>query len=254
MFISSELPEILGLSDRIYVMQSGRITGELPGPGTTEEQVLEPGHGRAPRHAPSSARAPRPAGASMSETQAARRATERPARLARGSAGQRPRRRCAASSARSASTTCRSSSRWRSSIIVIVITRRQPLFLTWQNLMNSLSPEHRHRGPAGHRRDRGHRRRRPRHLGRLHRLRGVGDRGDRPSSRACHRRFDPACRVDAGWPLIVGIATGVILGIGNGLIVTVLQGQPHHRDPGHPGGLRRPGLPGGARTASPWAS
>lgn len=40
MFISSELPEILGMSDRIYVMQRGRITGELPGPGTTEEQVL----------------------------------------------------------------------------------------------------------------------------------------------------------------------------------------------------------------------
>jgi L-arabinose transport system ATP-binding protein len=40
MFISSELPEILGMSDRIYVMQGGRITGELPGPGTTEEQVL----------------------------------------------------------------------------------------------------------------------------------------------------------------------------------------------------------------------
>jgi L-arabinose transport system ATP-binding protein len=39
--ISSELPEILGLSDRIIVMQSGRVTGELPGgPGTTEEQVL----------------------------------------------------------------------------------------------------------------------------------------------------------------------------------------------------------------------
>jgi L-arabinose transport system ATP-binding protein len=40
MFISSDLPEILGMSDRIYVMQGGRITGELPGPGTTEEQVL----------------------------------------------------------------------------------------------------------------------------------------------------------------------------------------------------------------------
>ncbi len=40
MFISSELTEILGMSDRIYVMQSGRITGELPGPGATEEQVL----------------------------------------------------------------------------------------------------------------------------------------------------------------------------------------------------------------------
>ena len=40
MFISSELPEILGLSDRIYVMQNGRITGELPGPGPPKEQVL----------------------------------------------------------------------------------------------------------------------------------------------------------------------------------------------------------------------
>jgi len=40
MFISSELPEILGLSDRIYVMQNGRITGELSGAGATEEAVL----------------------------------------------------------------------------------------------------------------------------------------------------------------------------------------------------------------------
>jgi len=41
MFISSELPEILGLSDRIYVMQNGRITGELLGPEATEESILE---------------------------------------------------------------------------------------------------------------------------------------------------------------------------------------------------------------------
>jgi len=40
MFISSELPEILGLSDRIYVMQNGRITGELSGAQATEETVL----------------------------------------------------------------------------------------------------------------------------------------------------------------------------------------------------------------------
>lgn len=39
--ISSEMPEILGLSDRIYVMQNGRITGELSGEQATEEKVLE---------------------------------------------------------------------------------------------------------------------------------------------------------------------------------------------------------------------
>ena len=40
MFISSELPELLGLADRIYVMQNGRITGELAGASATEEAVL----------------------------------------------------------------------------------------------------------------------------------------------------------------------------------------------------------------------
>lgn len=38
--ISSELPEILGMSDRIYTMCEGRINGELPGEGTTQEDVL----------------------------------------------------------------------------------------------------------------------------------------------------------------------------------------------------------------------
>ncbi len=41
MFISSEMGEILGLSDRIYVMQHGDITGELKGSEATEESVLE---------------------------------------------------------------------------------------------------------------------------------------------------------------------------------------------------------------------
>ena len=41
MFISSEMPEILGLADRIYVMQNGRITGELSGADATEEEILE---------------------------------------------------------------------------------------------------------------------------------------------------------------------------------------------------------------------
>jgi ABC-type sugar transport system ATPase subunit len=40
LFISSDLPEILGISDRILVMREGRITGELPAEGATEEQVL----------------------------------------------------------------------------------------------------------------------------------------------------------------------------------------------------------------------
>ena len=39
-FISSELPEVLGVSDRIMVMQAGRITGELAAEGATEEAVL----------------------------------------------------------------------------------------------------------------------------------------------------------------------------------------------------------------------
>jgi L-arabinose transport system ATP-binding protein len=38
--ISSELPELLGLSDRVLVMQEGRITGELSRGEATEEGVL----------------------------------------------------------------------------------------------------------------------------------------------------------------------------------------------------------------------
>jgi ABC-type sugar transport system ATPase subunit len=39
-FISSELPEILGLSDRILVMYAGRIQGELSRDEATEERIL----------------------------------------------------------------------------------------------------------------------------------------------------------------------------------------------------------------------
>jgi ribose transport system ATP-binding protein len=39
LMISSELPELLGMSDRIIVMRDGRIAGELPA-GATEEDVL----------------------------------------------------------------------------------------------------------------------------------------------------------------------------------------------------------------------
>jgi L-arabinose transport system ATP-binding protein len=39
-FISSELPEVLGVSDRIIVMQNGRITGTIPASQAGEEAVL----------------------------------------------------------------------------------------------------------------------------------------------------------------------------------------------------------------------
>src|SRR5581483_8771419 len=38
--ISSELPEILGMSDRIVVFHEGRVAGELPGDGATEEAIM----------------------------------------------------------------------------------------------------------------------------------------------------------------------------------------------------------------------
>jgi ribose transport system ATP-binding protein len=40
LMISSELPEIVGMSDRIYVMHQGSIVGELPGETATEEEVM----------------------------------------------------------------------------------------------------------------------------------------------------------------------------------------------------------------------
>lgn len=39
--ISSELPEILGMSDRIYIMSAGRINGELPVEEATQEKIME---------------------------------------------------------------------------------------------------------------------------------------------------------------------------------------------------------------------
>ncbi len=38
--ISSELPEVLGMSDRIYVMNEGRIVGELSGEEATQELIM----------------------------------------------------------------------------------------------------------------------------------------------------------------------------------------------------------------------
>lgn len=39
--VSSELPEILGISDRIIVMHEGKITGELPYTEATEQKIME---------------------------------------------------------------------------------------------------------------------------------------------------------------------------------------------------------------------
>ncbi|HEU5433002.1 MAG TPA: sugar ABC transporter ATP-binding protein, partial [Thermomicrobiales bacterium] len=40
LMISSELPEVLGMSDRILVMRGGRIVAELDGASATQEQVM----------------------------------------------------------------------------------------------------------------------------------------------------------------------------------------------------------------------
>jgi ribose transport system ATP-binding protein len=47
LMISSDLPEVVGVSDRILVMRDGRIAGELPG-GASEEQVMALAVGHAP--------------------------------------------------------------------------------------------------------------------------------------------------------------------------------------------------------------
>ena len=38
--ISSEMPEILGMCDRIYVMNEGRIVAELDGKEATQEKIM----------------------------------------------------------------------------------------------------------------------------------------------------------------------------------------------------------------------
>ena len=39
-FISSEMPEILGMSDRVYVMNAGRMIAEIPGRDATQEKIM----------------------------------------------------------------------------------------------------------------------------------------------------------------------------------------------------------------------
>ena len=72
LLISSELDEVLGMSDRVLVMRQGRICGEFPAAGTSETQLLHaalgsrvvigrpaPPLGPATRHARRAARARR---------------------------------------------------------------------------------------------------------------------------------------------------------------------------------------------------
>ncbi|CAO0832428.1 Ribose import ATP-binding protein RbsA 1 OS=Streptomyces microflavus OX=1919 GN=rbsA1 PE=4 SV=1 [Streptomyces microflavus] len=47
LMISSDLPEILGMADRVLVMHEGRLTAEIPGSEATEETVMAAATGRA---------------------------------------------------------------------------------------------------------------------------------------------------------------------------------------------------------------
>jgi ribose transport system ATP-binding protein len=40
LLVSSDLPEVIGMSDRIVVMAHGRVAGELPAEGTTQDKVM----------------------------------------------------------------------------------------------------------------------------------------------------------------------------------------------------------------------
>ena len=38
--ISSEMPELLGICDRIYVMNEGKFVDEMPAKGATQEKIM----------------------------------------------------------------------------------------------------------------------------------------------------------------------------------------------------------------------
>lgn len=40
LMISSELPEVVGMSDRVYVMREGSIAGELSGAEISQENIM----------------------------------------------------------------------------------------------------------------------------------------------------------------------------------------------------------------------
>jgi methyl-galactoside transport system ATP-binding protein len=41
MMVSSEMPELLGVCDRILVMSGGRLAGELDAKTATQEKIME---------------------------------------------------------------------------------------------------------------------------------------------------------------------------------------------------------------------
>ncbi|AZS38477.1 Ribose import ATP-binding protein RbsA [Microbacterium lemovicicum] len=48
--VSSELPELIGMSDRILIMHEGRVSGEVPAEGADEEVLLAYCYGKAEAH------------------------------------------------------------------------------------------------------------------------------------------------------------------------------------------------------------
>lgn len=62
LMVSSELPEVIGMSDRILVMRDGRVVGELPA-GSTEEAVLQVATGASPSGSSPSGTTPTDGGA-----------------------------------------------------------------------------------------------------------------------------------------------------------------------------------------------
>ena len=40
-FVSSEMPEIMGMADLIYVMCDGRVTGSMQREDATQEKIME---------------------------------------------------------------------------------------------------------------------------------------------------------------------------------------------------------------------
>jgi ABC-type sugar transport system ATPase subunit/ribose/xylose/arabinose/galactoside ABC-type transport system permease subunit len=77
LMISSDLPEVLAMSDRVLVMREGRLTGELSRDEATQERVMQLAAGTG-RDAAASPLAARPAAASAGEAPADARTARRP--------------------------------------------------------------------------------------------------------------------------------------------------------------------------------